>query len=97
MRVYRLFGGGARQFGLSWTTSDPRQMADWRDALGLPNSNSAEWLAIGELTDLSDVRERAALPLDGNDGGGAQILVASPSNKIVIVEIVRMETRDEGQ
>lgn len=95
MRVFRLFGGAARQWGNSWTVADPRKLPNPRDALGLPDANTAEWLIIGELADHTKVRERRALPLDRNGGGAPELLVLSPEEQIVIIEIVGMELRDE--
>lgn len=95
MRVYRLFGGKAKQARMSWTTIDPRAIANPRDALGLPNENTGEWLAIGDLRDNVGVLHRRALPLDGNEGGAPELLVPSPTVQIVISEVVRMELRDE--
>ena len=52
--VYRAFGGDARAQGFSWTTTDPRTVANFRDAAGLPSggasgaTNTADFLIQGK-------------------------------------------------
>ncbi len=95
MRIYRLFGGAAARLGFSWTTVDPRTLPDARDTHGLPDANSAEWLAIGDLVNTTGIRQRDALPLDGKRGGAPELLIPSPATQIVIVDIVSMERRND--
>jgi hypothetical protein len=84
-QVYRLFGDasdlGAN--GGSWTTQNPAMMSNARDTLGLPASNSAEFLATGRIADMAGAIVRAALSLDGNRGGGVEVKGAK-----VLVETV---------
>ncbi|MGC4073745.1 MAG: RHS repeat-associated core domain-containing protein [Nibricoccus sp.] len=73
--VYRVFGGDARAQGFSWTTKDPRTVANFRDAAGLPSggasgaTNTADFLIQGKVKPSDIIKSRSALPLDGNKGG----------------------------
>lgn len=80
--VYRLSGGISGPLGHSWTTVDPRTMSNPRDSLGLPNGNTATTLSTRQLVDTEGVARRAALPLDGNQGGAPELLVPNPAGQI---------------
>jgi hypothetical protein len=90
--IYRVSGGDARQMGHSWTSEDPSTMANPRDRLGPPDKNSGRWLNKGYVTDWTGVRSKAhgADPLDGNRGGGPELLVPDPSHQIWIVRSRRV-------
>jgi uncharacterized protein RhaS with RHS repeats len=92
--VYRLWGGKSGPNGHSWTPIDPRNLPDARDNLGLPDVNTAENLTTGRLIDSSGVLLRAALPLDGNNGGAPEILVPDPTTQI---EVIDREPFDENR
>lgn len=82
--VYRLYGGASTQMGKSWTDVDPRTMKNPRSLLGLPNSNKADRLVIGELINQDGVYRHPALPLDGHPGGGPELEVPLPKAQITV-------------
>ena len=59
-----------------------RTLANPRDALGLPNVNSGEYLTIGPVKDWTGVAGRRALPLDGTNGGAPEYLFPDPQGQI---------------
>ena len=83
--VYRVFGGDSRAQGFSWTTKDPRTVANFRDGAGLPSggasgaNNTADFLIQGKVNPADIIKSRPALPLDGNKGG-LQELIIDPKN-----------------
>lgn len=81
---------GSGPWGHSWTTVDPRALDDPRSVLGLPtgpDGNPARFLSVGQLEDPAGVRVRSALPLDGNPGGGPELLVPDPAHQIRLREV----------
>lgn len=83
--VYRVFGGDARAQGFSWTTTDPRSVSNFRDLAGLPSggasgaTNTADFLIQGKANIKDIITSRPALPLDGNKGGLAELII-DPKN-----------------
>jgi len=69
--VYRVWGGGTRQFGASWTRVDPSGLGAhrYRYSTGLPDRlNSGLNVTVGTLDAASSVvLVRPALPLNPND------------------------------
>ena len=80
--VYRVHGGGSGPGGSSWTPVDPTTLENPRDALGLPDANSGEYLTTGRVLDWTGVVGRRALPLDGNAGGAPEYLFPDPEGQI---------------
>jgi RHS repeat-associated protein len=85
--VYRLYGGSSGPNGASWTTSDPRGMANPRNSLGLPNGNTAEHLDSGTLVSRQGVGFRSALALGENQygpnrGGAPEVLIPNAANQV---------------
>jgi hypothetical protein len=75
-QVFRLYGDKAAQGGLSWSTSAPSTLLDFRALLGLPSANSAERLAIATVDNLDGyLYSRHALPLNGMPGGAPEHLI----------------------
>lgn len=76
-RVHRLYGDQSGPTGASWSPTDPRTLAgQHREALGLPDVNSAERLVVARLDDPGQVvLQRHALPLDGMPGGGPEYII----------------------
>jgi hypothetical protein len=87
LRIYRVYGGLSRQYGQSWTTIDPRTMANPRYSLGLPPENSAQYLAVGELVNPANVVVRRALRVKGNAGGAPELVIPQPYVQVRITEI----------
>jgi hypothetical protein len=84
---------GSGPWGHSWTTVDPRTMDDPRSVLGLPtgrDGNPGRFLSVGVLEDPTGVRVRTALPLDGNPGGGPELLVPDPARQINLKSVEGM-------
>jgi RHS repeat-associated protein len=88
LTVYRLFGGKSTLFGKSWTNVDPRSMTNPRDSLGLPDVNTANYLAVGSLVNFSGVTVKPADPYDGNRGGGPELVVPRPELQVQIRSIL---------
>ena len=81
-KVFRVYGGDSKAGGASWSPVDPRSVANYRDAAGLPSggasgaSNTGRFAIEGELVDPSMVvLRRLALPLDGMTGGLPEYIV----------------------
>ena len=83
-QVYRVFGGESGPHGRSWTRTNPGSVNNYRDAAGLPDSNTGQFVAEGRLKNTKGVTQRDALPLDGNKGGIDEVLVPDPVNQIEI-------------
>jgi RHS repeat-associated protein len=83
--VYRAFGGDARAQGFSWTTVDPRNVRNFRDAAGLPSggasgaNNTADFLIKGRARRSDVIEFKSADPLDGNRGGLPELII-DPQN-----------------
>lgn len=79
--VYRVWGGGTRQFGASWTPVPPGGLGSdrYRYATGLPDRlNAGTNLTSGALDAASSVvLVRGALPLNPNDDFGISDLLNS--------------------
>ena len=86
--VYRVWGGESGAWGRSWTTVDPRTVADYRGIAGLPDANAGRFLSVGTLTNGEGVIGRSALPLDGNVGGLTERIVPSPQTQIQLTNIL---------
>lgn len=78
-KVYRVYGGKAKPDGFSWTPENPNSVLDFRDAAGLPNSNTGRFVIEGQVNKSDIIKQRSALPLDGNKGG-LQEYIIDPSN-----------------
>jgi RHS repeat-associated protein len=80
--VYRIHGDQSGPWGHSWTPENPLEMDNARAELGLPKVNSGEFLTKASVQDMTGVTQRAALPLDGNPGGGPEWLFPDPQNQL---------------
>jgi RHS repeat-associated protein len=60
--LYRVCGGAADEFGVSWTTVDPTVVPLYRPGAGLFPGNTGETVVVGTLIDLDDVVVRPAMP-----------------------------------
>jgi RHS repeat-associated protein len=89
--VYRIHGGEARQWGHSWTTENPLEMANPRSQLGLPKVNSGEYVTCAHVCSIEGVVKRDALPLDGNPGGGPELLFPKPELQLQHVWTTHVE------
>ena len=84
-KVFRVFGGDAKENGYSWTPKDPRTISNFRDVAGLPSggvsgsTNTAEFLIKGTVKNKYIIKKRVALPLDGNKGGLPEYII-NPKN-----------------
>jgi RHS repeat-associated protein len=75
-KVFRVYGGDSPAGGASWTTANPADVLNFRDAAGLPSggasgaTNTGRFIIEGTVQDPSKmVLSRRALPLDGTTGG----------------------------
>ena len=86
-RLFRVWGDGAGANGRSWTTADPRGIANYRNAAGLPDQNTGRFLSEGILGNTSGVTTRSAVPLHGNAGGLPEVIVPNPSQQIQLQNV----------
>ena len=93
--VYRAFGGDSRAQGFSWTTEDPRTVANFRDAAGLPSggasgaNNTADFLIQGKVNPADIIKSRPALPLDGNKGGLPELIIDPKNVKLTDFSVLK--------
>jgi hypothetical protein len=87
-KVFRCWGDGAKAWGRSWTTTDPRTILNYRNAAGLPEQNTGRFLSEGILKDTQGVTERSALPLHGNFGGLPEVVVPNPESQISLQRVL---------
>jgi len=94
VKVYRVYGGRAREFGESWTTVNPENFGNlYRKWSGLPKANTGEKMIEG-FVKWSDVHKiRPALPLNGNPGGLPELLIKDASEKIIRPSNVLLKTQ----
>jgi len=91
MDVYRVYGEDAKADGFSWTTENPNKVDNFRDKAGLPSggesgsTNSGQFVIEGNVKKSDVIKQRPALPLDGNKGGLPETII-DPKN----VEIKRV-------
>jgi RHS repeat-associated protein len=81
-RVWRVCGGRSSPFGHYWVAKDPRSVANYRDALGLPAGNTGRFVSEGRLKDVTGVTKGKAIPLDGNVGGLDELRIPHPRRQI---------------
>ena len=81
-KVYRVWGGKSGPYGRSWTRADPRTVPNYRDAAGLPDTNSRRFLSEGELVNTEGVNATTASALDGNQGGLDELEVPNAETQI---------------
>ncbi len=67
--VYRVWGGRSRMNSDYWTPIDPRTVPNYRDAAGLPDWNTGEYLVEGDVQTSNITEITVAKPLHGNQGG----------------------------
>ena len=84
--VYRVHGGESRQWGASWTPTDPTAMSSPRAQLGLPSQNSGEFVTKARVKDWGGSYGRRATPLDGNAGGGIEYLFPQAEKQLEHVQ-----------
>lgn len=83
--VFRVYGGDAKPDGFSWTTTNPNSVDNFRDAAGLPSggasgaNNTGRFVVEGQAKKADIIKQRAALPLDGNKGGLPELII-DPAN-----------------
>ncbi len=73
--VFRVYGGKAKPDGYSWTPVNPNSVSNFRDAAGLPNANTGQFVIEGNVSRIKIIKQRSALPLDGNKGGLPEYLI----------------------
>lgn len=76
--IYRIYGGGAKLYGQSWTPIHPLSSSDYRNLAGLPPQNLGTHLATSCLRNKIGVIVRDAKKLGNNKGGWLEYLVPKP-------------------
>jgi len=85
--VYRTFGGPkSGLWGKSWTTVHPAEVANWKEGVGLPPWNTAEYFVQGTLNNVEGVIVRPALPNPetGLGGGLTEYFIPNPESQITL-------------
>jgi RHS repeat-associated protein len=85
--VFRVWGDAAGPNGRSWTTIDPGSVPNYRDAAGLPSSNTGRFVSEGVLDDVTGVTTRQSLPLDGNRGGLPEVIIPDPAEQVSLTRV----------
>jgi RHS repeat-associated protein len=81
VEVYRVYGGDSKASGYSWTSTDPSTVENFRDLAGLPSGgasgsmNTGQFVIEGTAKKSDILKERKALPLDGNRGGLTELII----------------------
>ncbi|HEV7765460.1 MAG TPA: RHS repeat-associated core domain-containing protein [Thermoanaerobaculia bacterium] len=89
--VFRVHGGGARQFGRSWTRVDPTNVANYREAAGLPNANTGEYVTTG-IVKVKDIKKvTKAIPLDGNSGGADEVIIENSKRSVKVIKTTKVD------
>jgi hypothetical protein len=84
--LFRVFGGEARGLGQSWTTVNPGEVANFREAAGLFPGNTGQFVIEGQLSSTEGVLFRGALPGPGGIGGGLpEVIVPNAGGQICIL------------
>jgi hypothetical protein len=82
-RVCRAWGGDADPNGRYWTTENPMTIPNYRNAAGLPNSNTGTGLSMGNIVDPNfRATTFPARPLDGNQGGLAEVRIPNSAQQV---------------
>jgi RHS repeat-associated protein len=82
--VYRVHGGGSDAMGRSWTPTDPTTLDNPRDALGLPDENSGEYLSTARVKDWTGAfgQRATAIPEAGTAGGAPEYVFPNPEQQL---------------
>ena len=88
---YRIHGGDARQWGHSWTTENPLEMASPRSRLGLPKVNSGEHLTCARVCNNGGSHQTRRAATRWNPGGGPEWLFPNPEQQLEHLWTIFME------
>ena len=86
VKVFRVFGGDAKAKGFSFTPDNPKSVANFRDAAGLPSggasgvTNTGRFVIEGTVKNKHIIKRKLADPLDGNAGKGVREFIIDPEN-----------------
>ena len=81
--VFRVYGGDAKPLGKSWTPDNPRIWgSSTPNRLGLPDSNSGQYIIEGKIKDPSGIIVKPADPLGTNSGGATEYVIPNPERQI---------------
>jgi RHS repeat-associated protein len=94
MRLYRVFGDEAKGLGQYYTTVNPADVADFREAAGLFPGNSGRFVLEGVLQDTEGVQVGVAEAGPRGVGGGLpQVFVPNPTSQISVLRISGVNPR----
>jgi RHS repeat-associated protein len=90
--VFRVWGGTSPLYGQYWTLDDPlTARGDYRSQAGLPNSNTGEYLAFGQLINETGVIYSHANPYEkGQVGGWQEVFVPNPVSQIRLISTTKV-------
>jgi RHS repeat-associated protein len=91
--IYRVFGGKSPLFGKFWTTVDPSRVPDYRGTAGLPEGNSGQLLAQGQVTSTAEgITQSTATAVEaGQTGGLNELIFENPEVQIQIMDVLFMD------
>jgi len=73
--VFRTYGGEAQAMGRSWTPINPKNVANYRDAAGLPVGNTGRFVIEGTVRRSNIILRREALEVGENKGGLLEYII----------------------
>ena len=77
--------------GASWTTVNPSSTPDYAAKAGLPQGNTAEYVAEGTITDMTDVKVTTAAPGAQGPGGIPEVVIPNAKAKAKIESVKKYE------
>lgn len=86
-RVYRGFGGGAKQMGRSWTTVDPNATVDFPAKAGLPSQNTMTHVVEGTLVEATGTRVTTAVAGARGPGGLPEIVIPDAKAQVDVTAV----------
>jgi hypothetical protein len=82
--VFRVFGGSSPGLGNYWTTIDPTTVPNYASAAGLPPGNTGQFMAIGNLVNMTSVKSGIAAPIGGNLGGLPEVYIPYAVTQVIL-------------
>ncbi|MGH7136787.1 MAG: polymorphic toxin-type HINT domain-containing protein, partial [Pirellulales bacterium] len=88
--VYRVWGGRSGPDGPYWSTTNPFSVANYRGGMGLPNTNSGQFVSTGTIVNPSGIIPSTATPIPASGimaarpGGLPQLFIPNPPAQVQV-------------